>query len=174
MIRARVLLPLLLAGCASLPPPQADGPRPGDTLVQYREITVPAGRRVHWIQDGNLGLTSLFAWRAPYCELRFRGSGTDQRVLPARRYGVSAVHYQTLIGASLPHMVAGPLLAGEVGDNAEQAVFEVTLELESPQAGGLQSVVCAQRDDLRDGRYPSRMQLNQTLSPHLNLVPAGA
>lgn len=115
MTRMLLPLPLLLTGCASLPPPQADGPRTGDTLVQHREITVPAGRQVYWIQDGQLGLTSLFAWRNPYCELRFAGTSADPRLLPPRRYEVSAVHYRTLIGASLPHRVAGPLLAGKPG-----------------------------------------------------------
>lgn len=174
MTRMLLLLPLLLTGCASLPPSQADGPRTGDTLVQHREITVPAGREIYWIQDGQLGLTSLFAWRNPYCELQFAGTDSGPRLLPPRRYEVSAVHYRTLIGASLPYMVAGPLLAGETGDNAEQALFEITLELGSSRGGGLESMVCAQRADLRDGRYPSREQLNETLSPHLSLVPAGA
>jgi len=160
---------LLLAGCAGWPA-APELPRAGDRLEQHSELTVPPPRQRLWIQDGQLGLTSLLPWRNPYCELQFDERVTEGQVVPPGRYTMVAVRFETLIGASLPYQVAGPLLARERGDGAEHALFRVTLEL-APESGGLSALVCAQRDDLRDGRYPSREQINETLGRHFSLLP---
>lgn len=169
--RLSLLAGLLLAGCAGWP--QAPEPaRAGDELRQHTELTVPPAHQRLWVQDGNLGVTSLVAWRNPYCEIRLDPDASPGQVIPSGRYTVTAVRSETLIGAGLPYHVAGLLPAAERGDGAEHALFQVTLEL-APEGGGLSALVCAQRDDLRDGRHPGREQINDTLSPHLSLVPAG-
>lgn len=167
--RLSLLAGLLLAGCAGWP--QAPEPaRAGDELRQHTALTVPPAEQRLWVQDGQLGLTSLVAWRNPYCEIRFDPGVSAGQVIPAGRYTVTAVRSRTLIGAGLPYQVAGLVPAAERGDGAEHALFQVTLEL-APESGGLSALVCAQRDDLRDGRHPSREQINETLGRHFSLLP---
>ena len=167
--RLSLLAGLLLAGCAGWP--QAPEPvRSGDELRQRSELTVPPSHQRLWVQEGHLGVTSLVAWRSPYCEIRFDPEASAGQVIPAGHYTVMVVRLRTLIGAALPYQVAGLLPAAERGDGAEHALFQVTLEL-APEGGGLSALVCAQRDDLRDGRYPSREQINETLGRHFSLLP---
>ena len=167
--RLSLLAGLLLAGCAGWP--QApEAVRSGDELRQRTELSVPAADQRLWVQEGRLGVTSLVAWRNPYCEIRFGPEASAGQVISAGRYTVTAVRSETLIGAGLPYQVAGLLSAAERGDGAEHALFRVILEL-APANAGLSALVCAQRDDLRDGRYPSREQINETLGRHFSLLP---
>ena len=163
---------LAVSGCAALSGPQ-ERLTAGASLEQHQPITVPAGRHFLWLQDGRIGLNGVMAWRSPYCELRPSGPAAQERVLAPGRYTVESVRYETLIGAGLPWRVAGPSLAGEIGDGDEHALFRVTLTLADRAGGGLESVMCALRDNLRDGRHPSIEQLQATLSPYFALHRPG-
>ena len=162
---------VMLAGCAALsgPPERLTA---GAVVEQQKPVTVPQGRSVVRLQDGRIGLDVLIAWRSPYCELHVAGPADRERVLAPRRHVVERVRYDTLIGASLPRRIAALRPAGEIGDTSEHALFQITLTFATSEEGGLRSMVCALRDDLRDGRYPTIDQLQATMSPYFRLQPS--